>query len=79
MVDGLVVLNDGASCGGFSIDDVFLGVFSCIGSRIFCELLFAGCAHNANRVAGLQITDMATVGSWRFVIPLAGLLFVDWG
>ena len=64
----------------FSIDDGFLGgVFSCVGSRISCELLFSGCAHNVNHVAGLQITDIVAVGNWRFVIPLAGLLFVDWG
>jgi hypothetical protein len=57
----------------------FFGFFLCVGSGILCELLFAGCAHNVNNVAGLEITDMATAGSWRFVIPLAGLLFVDWG
>jgi hypothetical protein len=79
MVDGHVVLDDGASCGWFSTDDVFFGFFLCVGSRIFCELIFAGCAHNVNHVAGLEIIDMAAAGSWRLVIPLAGLLFVDWG
>jgi hypothetical protein len=79
MVDGHVVLDDGASCGGFSTDDVFFGFFLCVGSGIFCELIFVGCAHNVNHVAGLEIIDMAAAGSWRFVIPLAGLLFVDWG
>ena len=63
----------------FSIDDGFLGgVFSCVGSRISCELLFSGCAHNVNRITRLQITDIVAVGNWRFVIPLAGLLFADW-
>ena len=61
---------------GVSIDDVFFGFFLCGGYGVFCELLFAGCAHN---VAGLEITDMAAAGSWRLVLPLAGLLFVDWG
>jgi hypothetical protein len=74
MVDGHVVLDDGASCGGLVPTMCFSVFFLCVSSGIFCELIFAGCVHNVNHVAGLEIIDMAAVGSWRFVIPLAGLL-----
>ena len=54
-------------------------VFSYASVLEYSEFLFAGCAHNVNRVAGLEITDMAATGSWMLVLPIPGLLFVDWG
>jgi len=74
MVDGLVVLDDGVSCGGFRTDHGSFGAFLCIGSRIFCDFLFASCAHDVNRVAGLEI-NMCAAGNWRFVLPHVGFVY----
>ena len=65
----LVVLDDGVSCGGFSTDDGCFVASLCVGSRILYDFLFAGCAHNVNHVAGLEINDMVIAESYRFVIP----------
>ncbi|CAO2037692.1 unnamed protein product [Urochloa humidicola] len=60
---------DGVLCGWFSTDDVYIDAFYCVGVRICCELICAGCVQGVCRLAGLATTDMAT-GGWRIVLFL---------
>ncbi|CAN6320573.1 unnamed protein product [Urochloa humidicola] len=66
MLLGLMEHNTGVLCGGFDIDDVFLGNFLCVGIRFPYELLFASRVSVVPGVAGLATNNMVT-GVWKSV------------
>jgi hypothetical protein len=72
MVQGIVEHTNGVLCGGFYTNDAFFVFVLCVGIRLPCGLLCAGCAHDVSGITNLA-NNMAVEGR-RIVMYLVRLV-----
>lgn len=56
------VLEADVLCGGFGIDEVLSVSSFCVGARLLCESIIAGCARDISKDADFATEDMVAEG-----------------